>query len=184
MLEKSFFKLGILIFSFLLIACSSQQSAHRFQINQSFSSEVKVEENEDVKAQVSDSVPTRVVENESAETQYQRGKKYYYGIGVPQDIREGIYWFEKSAEQGHVYAQFWLGEMYYDGRGVLKNNEKAIYWWEKAAENIDAKAQYEIGENYYYGRGVLKNNEKAGYWFKKAAENGDVRAKEMLRKHY
>ena len=43
--------------------------------------------------------------------QYNLGVMHYYGI-VPQDFREAVKWYRKSAKQGHSTAQYNLGVSY------------------------------------------------------------------------
>ena len=158
-IKKSFFKLGIVIFSFLLIACASKEERNVDKSKANDSSEQKAAKQQvkspqkakakrgDSKAQVSDSVSSVVQAAESGdiEAQYWLGVLYYSGQGVSEDFKKAIYWFEKAAEQGrHVGAQYELGWMYYYGRGVSKNVKKARYWFEKAAEQGHANAPHAL----------------------------------------
>ena len=159
-IKQSFFKLGIVIFSFLWIACASKEERNvdKARVNDVVSSEQKAARQQvksqqkakakrgDSKAQVSDSVSSVV----------------------------------KAAESGDIEAQYWLGVLYYSGQGVSEDFKKAIYWFEKAAYRGHVGAQYELGWMYYYGRGVSKNVKKARYWFEKAAEQGHINAPHAL----
>ena len=105
MLKKSFFKLGILLFSFLLIACSDEESADKSKASDSTSSEVKVAKQGDAKAQASQSVSsimTKAAEQGEARAQFEAGLMYFYGVGVPVDMEKAAYWFEKAEKQGFV----------------------------------------------------------------------------------
>lgn len=42
---------------------------------------------------------------------------YRNGEGVPQDYKQAVKWFTKSAEQGLDMAQSNLGQMYRNGEG-------------------------------------------------------------------
>jgi uncharacterized protein len=48
------------------------------------------------------------------------GDAYYEGKGVPQNYKEAVKWWEKSAQEGG-YSLFKLVEAYRDGKGVSKN---------------------------------------------------------------
>jgi len=48
---------------------------------------------------------------DSFTTQYQLGKCYLEGIGVPKDKTEAVNWLRKAAEQGHRLAGELLQEM-------------------------------------------------------------------------
>ena len=64
-------------------------------------------------------------ENGDLQAQYLLGSLYYYGEVVKRakdidykgeplqrDWKEAAKWFQKPAEQGHVYSQFFLGDIY------------------------------------------------------------------------
>ena len=181
-IKKSFFKFGILLFSFLLISCDDKLEMVYHPITET----PKVEKNENVLAQANDShEQTARVEQKTkarqgdAEAQYWLGDMYYYGVGVPRDYKKAVFWWKKAAENEHVGAQYSLGVMYYHGRGgVPKDKEKAFYWSKKAAESEHAYAQHWLGKMYAIGFGVSKDREQANYWYKKSAENRNAGAKQ------
>ena len=70
----------------------------------------------------------------NADEQYELGKKYCNGDGVPKDPEKANYWFTKAAEQGKAEAQSILAANYYIGDIVPRDLEKANYWSTKAAE--------------------------------------------------
>ena len=72
----------------------------------------------------------------------------------PQDDKQAVSWFQKSAEQGDADAQYILGYMYAEGRGVPQDDKQAVSWFQKAAEQGDADAQNNLGVMYENGRGV------------------------------
>ena len=49
-------------------------------------------------------------------------------------MKQAVYWFRKSANQGFDDAQYILGLCYHDGEGVTQNTQQAVYWLRKAAE--------------------------------------------------
>jgi len=124
--------------------------------------------------------PTPMSEN--AATQYERGGKYYFGLGVDKDYSEAAKWFRKAAEQGHAKAQFILGVMYANGQGVAQDNAEAVKWYRRAAEQGNAKAQLNLGVMYANGQGVAQDNAEAVKWFRKAAEQGDTDAQRRLKR--
>ena len=77
---------------------------------------------------------------ENAQTQFERGKRYEKGDGVPKDIAQAVIWYRKAAEQGHAKAQFALGVRYGKGEGVPQDAAQAVTWYRKAAEQGNAKA--------------------------------------------
>ncbi len=69
--------------------------------------------------------------------QYNYGTLFLSGDGVPKDMQQAKFWFEKAAQQNLPQAQISLGKIYawnFDEKGVDK--EKAMFWLNKAkAEN-------------------------------------------------
>jgi uncharacterized protein len=104
------------------------------------------------------------------------GGIYYNGEGVPQDYKQAVYWYKKSADQGDAIAQYDLGIMYYNGEGVPQDYKQAVYWYKKSADQGYAKAQYNLGIMYYYGEGVTQNYKKAYVWESLAAIQGHKKA--------
>ncbi|HQP57253.1 MAG TPA: hypothetical protein PLN83_14195, partial [Syntrophorhabdus sp.] len=105
-------------------------------------------------------------------SQYNLGKMYYYGHGVPQNYNEAVKWFSKAAEQGNAKAQYVLGLLYDNGEGIPQNDKDAIRWYTKAAEQGLAEAQHNLALMYEYGRGIPQNHKEAVKWYSKAAEQG------------
>ena len=60
---------------------------------------------------------------------------YESGKGVPQDDKQAVRWYRKSAEQGDAGAQNSLGFMYGNGDGVLQNYKKSYMWFNLAKYN-------------------------------------------------
>ncbi len=79
-----------------------------------------------------------------------------YNLGncrrVPQDDKQAVHWFTKSAEQGDADAQYNLGLMYAEGDGVPQDDKQAVHWFTKSAEQGDAGAQFSLGVMYAEGR--------------------------------
>ena len=69
-----------------------------------------------------------------AEAQYNLGRTYYLGNGVPKDLTEAVKWYSRAAEQGFAPAQVNLGNMYSRGEGAPKDDTKAVKWIRKAAD--------------------------------------------------
>ena len=69
-----------------------------------------------------------------ADAQYNLGRIYDNGQGVPQDYGQAAAWYRKAAEQGTAPAQRDLGLLYYQGAGVAKSVPDAYYWLALAAQ--------------------------------------------------
>ena len=119
-----------------------------------------------------------------AKAQYNLGKIYYNGKGVPKNDIEAAKWFRKAAEQGHAGAQYSLSQMCEKGEGVPQNYAEALKWSQEARkttdEQGDAETQFKMGVMYRDGKGVPKDYEEAAKWFQKAAEQGHAEAQNEL----
>jgi len=112
------------------------------------------------------------------EAQNSLGVNYRDGLGVEQDFKQAVKWFEKAADQGVADAQNNLGIMYAEGLGVEQDFKQAVKWFEKAADQGAAMAQNNLGVNYRDGLGVEQNYVTAYTWASIAAFNGFEVAKE------
>ena len=110
--------------------------------------------------------------HQSAEYEYEQGRKYYNGWGVTKNYPEAVKWFRKSAEHGHSAAQYDLGWMYERGLGVTRDYAAAVKWYRLAAEQGNPGAWDSLGVMYEYGRGVTRDYAEALKWYRKAAAQG------------
>ena len=109
--------------------------------------------------------------------QYNLGRIYDNGEGVPQDYVEAVKWYRMAAERGHIWAQDWLGWIYKDGReGVPQDYAEAVKWYRMAAEQGHASAQYSLGKMYHSGEGIPQDYEEVVKWYRMAAEQGHASA--------
>jgi TPR repeat protein len=111
--------------------------------------------------------------------QYNLGRMYVNGWGVPQDYKTAAKWFTLAAEQGYAEAQFNLGVMYNNGEGVPQDYKTAVKWFTLAAEQGNEYAQYNLGERYYDGDGVPQDYVYAHMWGNIAASNGNENGEKL-----
>jgi hypothetical protein len=117
-----------------------------------------------------------------AQAQATLGFYFEYGIFVPKDCSQALFWYRKAAEQGWPGAQMRLGAQYQGGSRtggpieacVSKDLAEGAAWYRKAAEQGYAKAQCDLGWLYETGAGVPKDYRLAAFWYRKAAEQGDA----------
>ena len=57
------------------------------------------------------------------------GVQYYLGLGVKQDWRRALHWYEKAAEQGEPRAQLNCGLMFQNGYGTDADIGAAFMWY-------------------------------------------------------
>ncbi len=105
---------------------------------------------------------------------------YFHGMGVDQDYKAALEWYQKSAEQGYGEAQACLGHMYEKGLGVDRDIQKALELFVKSAEQGNALGQVRLGNLYLNGLGVDQNPWKAFAWYQKSAEQGNDEAQACL----
>ena len=111
-------------------------------------------------------------EQGDAFAQYQLGRVYARGDGVPQDFQEALRWYRRAAEQGNRFAQYQLGRVYARGDGVPQDFQEALRWYRRAVEQGDAGAQNAIGRMYARGDGVPQDFHEALRWYQRAAAEG------------
>jgi TPR repeat protein len=107
---------------------------------------------------------------------------YANGQGVAKDVKQGLIWHRKAADQGHAEAQYKLGENYSYGSGISldRADAEAARWYRRAADQGHVDAQYKLGEIHVYGRGVPRDHAEAASWYHKAADHGHGGAQSRL----
>ena len=95
-------------------------------------------------------------------------------------IESAVFYYRKSAEQGHPIAQYNLAWCMGTGTGVEQNEEQAVKLYQASAKQGFAPAQYEVGVFYLVGKVVEKDQEKAKEWLGMAANQGNLDAVRLL----
>ena len=112
-------------------------------------------------------------ESGDAVAQYNLGRFYLTGTGVPKDKREAAKWFRMAANQGVARAQYKLGVMYFYAQGVPQDSVEGERLLRLAADQGHAEAQTDLGYAYYYGDGGLPQDyAEAVKWYRLAADQG------------
>lgn len=117
---------------------------------------------------------------QDGESLYQRGLKFDWGRGIPQDKAEAERHYQKAARVGHAGAMRNLGLMYEYGDGVPKDTGDAFRWYQKAAESGDADGMSRLAHMYAFGKGVTRNERQAVRWYQQAAGEGIAEAMHNL----
>lgn len=112
---------------------------------------------------------TKAANQGYAPAEYEVGRIYLYGRGIPIDYAQALVWERKAAEQGDPRAQRDLAFMYERGFGVAADPAKAAEWNQKAATQGNAEAQLHLAKALDEGAGVNKDAEEARRWYSKAA---------------
>ena len=115
--------------------------------------------------------------------QYEVGRIYLYGRGVPIDYAKALLWEQKAAEQGDPRAQRDMAFMYERGFGVPADPTQAAKWNRKAAAQGHPEAQAQLARALDEGAGVRKNPDEAHQLYAKAARQEQPAAQlELARK--
>jgi DNA-directed RNA polymerase subunit RPC12/RpoP len=114
----------------------------------------------------------------SGDSQYEIGRKYFFGEGVRRDTGEAVEWLKKAADSGQTEAQAFLGVIYCRGEdGVSRSTKKAAKWLKLAADKGDADSQNLLGMLYETGNGLAEDPGKALDCYDAARRQGDASAK-------
>ena len=103
-----------------------------------------------------------------ADAQFNMGKAYQLGRGVPLDASIAEGWFKKAAMQGHPQAEANLGlALFQDGKA-----DAARPWLEKAAKRDERRAQLVLGTMLFNGDGGPKDYVRAYALVTRASQQG------------
>jgi len=119
-----------------------------------------------------------------ATAEYELGRCYEKGRGVPSDFARAVACMRQAAEQGNAAAQGQLGYYYGQGLGVPRDPVAAFQWYEKAALQGNAVAEFGLGYIYSRGRGVAPDPALAVQWWQKAADHKLAAAQNALGQFY
>jgi TPR repeat protein len=109
---------------------------------------------------------------------------YLTGHGVPQDLRQAAYWYERAAGHGDPVAQNQIGYCYQTGLGVSQDAARAAHWYQLSASSGLIEGKVNLAIAYLYGSGVEKNPETAKQLLIEAAQKGSGTASAYLGEMY
>ena len=89
---------------------------------------------------------TRLADEGVAMAQHVLGWHYHKGIGVDQDDRLAVQWWQKAAAQGIAESQQGLGWAYANGCGVGEDPLEAYRWYARAVAGGDEEARAGLSE--------------------------------------
>lgn len=109
----------------------------------------------------------------NASAQFELGRAYFRGEGMPSDKAMAHKWILKAAEQGNPDAITTMGFFYSQGIVLEKDEAKAVEWFHKGAEAGSAKSQLNLGLMLRQGKTIPLDNVESLQWLEKAASTGD-----------
>lgn len=119
-----------------------------------------------------------------AEAQFQLGRAYFRGEGMPKDEKKAFEWTEKSAQQENADAMTNLGFFYTQGIGVEKSEAKAVEWFRRGAEEGSATCKLNLGLLLRQGKTIQLSSDESLRLMHEAAEAGSVEAQSYLGQLY
>ncbi len=109
------------------------------------------------------------------EAQTALGHLYFYGIGIPQNYREALKWYEKVPQQKDPEALQNMGTIYANGLGGVRQDLKKAFELYLMDANLGHKGgQFFVGHFYARGLGVERDNIQALMWFDLVASQSRV----------
>jgi hypothetical protein len=102
------------------------------------------------------------------------------GYGMPRDLKEAAYWYQRASDKNHPEAQYNLGRLYASGSGVKRDQNQAALWMSASATQGFAPAMADLGVRYATANGVARDGKLAYFWLTLAFLHGD-RSAEKLR---
>ena len=113
----------------------------------------------------------------SQEGQYALGVMYDDGLGVKEDKKEAMKYYELSQT---VEAKLKMGIIHFEN----KNNEESIKCLSYSANKGHPDAQFKLGNMYFDGHGVTRSVKKSFKYYCLSQEQGHVKAHLYLAEMY
>lgn len=163
----------LLLASFLSLPAFAEEEGELLQAVQIYTQDEllnlikKNEHLERVKAdrcQLTRDIEDRAVKLKIPAYQFLYGDMLAWGVCIHRDPQLGLFYINKSAEQGLVAAIEQLGRYYHIGRFVQKDMEKAYIYIQRAAEQGNLNAQFRLIEMQLAGNGSPYDYENSYRW--------------------
>ena len=94
------------------------------------------------------------------------------GRGMPQDFKQAVIWYERSATRGFAPAQYRLASMYERGLGTAADLDAAKLWYKRAADQGHVKAMHNLAVLIAGTTSGAPDYPAAAQWFQLAADYG------------
>ncbi|ANB51100.1 hypothetical protein [Powai lake megavirus] len=112
------------------------------------------------------------------------GFYYFFGNGSYWNIKKGLKWFKKAANQNFIYAHCNLGLIYSSGNRIESNYQKAMDHTLKGINISNGISESIIAGFYYRGHGVKLDYSIAHDWYLESAKCGNAFSQHVLFKMY
>lgn len=134
------------------------------------------------RCQLTRDIEDRAIKLKIPAYQFLYGDMLAWGVCTHRDPKLGLFYINKSAEQGLVAAIEQMGRYYHIGRFVQKDMEKAYRMTQRAAEQGNLKAQFRLVQMQLDGLGSPYDFEGSYRWLHHAiiADQKQHKKAEML----
>lgn len=106
-----------------------------------------------------------------AYSQFEVGEMYANGVGVQEDDRQAIIWFQEAGAQ-NPRLDYEFARLLETGEGLKSDPAAALTHYHSSARNGYVDAQFRLGVLYSEGKGTNRNPSAAYFWFLVSQENG------------
>ena len=120
----------------------------------------------------------------NATAQFELGRSYFRGSGVPKDNEKALDWIRRAADQGQPDAIVSMGYFYSQGMVLEKNEAKAIEWFRKGADAGSPVSQLNLGLMLRQAKTLDRQHEESMKWLLQAADSGNPDAVRTLGQLY
>jgi TPR repeat protein len=113
-------------------------------------------------------------ENECFIAQLYLGHAYFFGNKhIERNDELGVYWWQKTSDQGDFFTRYCLAAAYFNGKGVEQDHQKAVELAETVPLEEVPSVSLLLGKAYMSGLGTTKDTEKAVKFFQSGAQRGN-----------
>ena len=119
-----------------------------------------------------------------ADCDYEMGRRYFMGQGLPVNYETSFQWYQKAAQEGQPTAMAMLASAYEGGVGTAKDDALAFSWYGKGAAAGNVMAMDAMGRYYERGGPVTASKPDAVKWYSQAANKGSADAMANLARIY
>ncbi len=104
--------------------------------------------------------------------EFEVAARFAEGMGMAQDFKQALIWYQRSAQRGFAPAQYRLGTLFERGIGTKPDMPRAKVWYGRAAEQGHVKAMHNLAVLSAARDQSTPDYEVAVMWFLAAAEFG------------
>ena len=104
--------------------------------------------------------------------EYELGRLYSLGEGVPLDLAQTVAWWERASAQHDLRTTLRLAHLLLDDASGQRNPARAVELLKQAAVDHSAAAMVQLGDLAAAGTGMARDDAVALVWWRRAAQEG------------